>query len=146
MAFREHEQESQRDRESQGEDEGREQRIKQLILSAVTRCSECRRRYHLDDFAVIGHRDHLWMVSVVCEGCRSQGFITAIVEDPQHLGGGVPDAQVARRRRPRLSELTAAEAARLADSSPVDTLDVLDMHEFLADFDGDCKPLFDRRA
>src|ERR671932_397510 len=74
-------------------DEGREERIKQLILSAVTRCSECRRRYHLDDFAVIGHRDHLWMVTVVCEGCRSQGFITAIVEDPNQLSGDTAEAR-----------------------------------------------------
>ena len=68
-----------RDPERQTGDEAREQRIKQLILAAVGRCGECRRRYRLDDLAVIGHRDHLWMVTVICEHCHSQGFITAIV-------------------------------------------------------------------
>ena len=128
-------------------DDGREERIKQLILSAVTRCSECRRRYHLDDFAVIGHRDHLWMVTVVCEGCHSQGFITAIVEDPEQLSGETAQARpVGRRRRPQLSDLMPDEAARFADAVPVNSLDLLDLHEFLADFDGDFKTLFDRKA
>ncbi len=141
MSYRDRDQEQ--DWDARAGDEGREERIKQLILSAVTRCSECRRRYHLDDFAVIGHRDHLWMVTVVCEGCRSQGFITAIVEDPSQLSGETAEARpVGRRRRPQLSDLTPDEAARFAGAAPVDSLDLLDLHEFLADFDGDFKTLF----
>ena len=141
-----HDQHHEQDWDAQAGEEGQEQRIKQLILSAVTRCSECRRRYHLDDFAVIGHRDHLWMVTVVCEGCRSQGFITAIVEDPGQLSADVSEARPGGRRRRGLSDLTPEEAGRFADVPPVDSLDLLDMHEFLADFDGDFKALFDRRA
>ena len=142
-----HDQHHEQDWDAQAGEEGQEQRIKQLILSAVTRCSECRRRYHLDDFAVIGHRDHLWMVTVVCEGCHSQGFITAIVEDPEQLSGETAQARpVGRRRRPQLSDLMPDEAARFADAVPVNSLDLLDLHEFLADFDGDFKTLFDRKA
>ena len=145
MSYRDRDQEQ--DWDARADDDGREERIKQLILSAVTRCSECRRRYHLDDFAVIGHRDHLWMVTVVCEGCHSQGFITAIVEDPSQLSGETAEARpVGRRRRPQLSDLTPAEATRFAGAAPVDSLDLLDLHEFLADFDGDFKTLFDRKA
>ncbi|HET8630242.1 MAG TPA: hypothetical protein VFL91_22715 [Thermomicrobiales bacterium] len=124
-----------RDPERQTGDEAREQRIKQLILAAVGRCGECRRRYRLDDLAVIGHRDHLWMVTVICEHCHSQGFITAIVED----------ADAARAERGRApSDLTADEAGRFAATKPVDALDVLDMHDFLDDFDGDFAALFGR--
>ena len=142
MGYHDQNQDHEQEQDWPAGDEGREQRIKQLILSAVTRCSECRRRYHLDDFAVIGHRDHLWMVTVICEGCRSQGFITAIVEDPAQLLPDAPDARPGRRSRPALTEFTADEEARFADAAPVDSLDLLDMHEFLADFDGDFKALF----
>lgn len=126
----------------QPEDGARERRIKQLLLSAVNRCSECRRQYHLDDFAVIGHRDHLWMVTVICEGCQSQGFITAIVDD-QSGGQALP---APADERPRLSELTPDEEARFATLPPLDSLDVLDLHEFLETFNGDFAALFQQRG
>jgi hypothetical protein len=127
--------------ERQTDDEAREQRVKQLILAAVTRCSECRRRYHLEDVSIIGHRDHLWMVTVVCEACRTQGFITAVLEDSgQAVAGALPSGRVRRR----LTELSAEEAARFAAAPPVSSIDVLDLHEFLDDFDGDFAGLFGR--
>ena len=58
----------------------REERVKRLILSAVSRCGACRRRYQLENLAVVGHREHLWMVTVICERCHTQGFITAVIE------------------------------------------------------------------
>lgn len=131
--------EERRDDRSHLDDEAREQRIKQLILAAVTRCSECRQQYALDDFAVIGRRDHLWMVTVICEGCQSQGFITAVVESSaQDLTGTGPP----RSRRYKLSELSPEEARRFAASTPVSTTDLLDLHDFLTDFDGDFITIF----
>lgn len=131
----------QHEQAGQPENEARERRIKQLLLSAVNRCGECRRRYDLDDFAVIGHRDHLWMVTVICEGCQSQGFITAIVDDRSD-GEAI---SATSDERPRLSELTPAEAARFASLPPLDSLDVLDLHEFLETFNGDFATLFQQR-
>lgn len=132
----------QHEQDWQPEDGARERRIKQLLLSAVSRCGECRRRYNLDDFAVIGHRDHLWMVTVICEGCQSQGFITAIVDDQS-------DSQAPptpNDERPRLSELTPEEKARFTTLPPLDSLDVLDLHEFLETFNGDFAALFQQRG
>lgn len=113
-----------------------QQRIKRLIHAAVTRCGACRRRYTLDDFAIIGHREHLWIVTVICEGCRNQGFITAIVEG--HDGAGErPALPPGPDRRGRLSEFTPGDQARFAVARPVGLDDLLDLHDFLDDFDGD---------
>ncbi len=127
-------------------DEAREERIKRLIHAAVTHCGACRRAYLLDDFSVIGHRDHLWMVTVICEGCRNQGFITAIVEQPERAA----DRRADRGSTPppggpkRPTDLTPAERDRFADVPPVGVDDLLDLAAFLDDFDGDFRSLLNR--
>jgi hypothetical protein len=123
-----------REQEPSAEERAREERIKRLILAAVSRCSACRRRYELANFAVIGHRDHLWMVTVICDRCHNQGFITAVIEGHDLDGPGA-------QRQP-ISELTPAERARLANTQPIATDDLLDLHLFLDEFDGDFAALF----
>lgn len=123
-----------RDQEPSAEESAREERIKRLILAAVSRCSACRRRYELANFAVIGHREHLWMVTVVCDRCHNQGFITAVIEG-HDLDGS------AALRGP-VSELTPTDRARFATTQPVATDDLLDLHLFLDEFDGNFVALF----
>ncbi|MDP9375140.1 MAG: hypothetical protein M3Q65_22360 [Chloroflexota bacterium] len=118
-----------REQDHQTGDEALEGRIKRLILAAVTKCNACRRRYTLDDFAVVGHRDHLWMVTVVCEGCRTQGFITAVVQGRRPLTTSTPDER-------------GRQSASPSASTPLTIDDLLDLHDFLDDFDGDFAALF----
>src|SRR3954447_10120759 len=117
-----------REQEPSAEERAREERIKRLILAAVSRCSACRRRYELANFAVIGHRDYLWMVTVVCDRCHNQGFITAVIEGHDLDGSGA--------LRGPISELTPEDRARFAATTPVATDDLLDLHLFLDEFDG----------
>lgn len=117
-------------------DEAREERVKRLILSAVSRCGACRRRYTLENVAVVGHREHLWMVTVVCGDCRAQGFITAVIE--HHDLAGPASSPLGRAPA---SDPTPAEAARPA-AAPVSADDLLDLHTFLDDFDGDFTAIF----
>lgn len=126
--------EFEQDRERSPEEVAREERIKRLILAAVSRCSACRRSYTLTDFAVIGHREHLWMVTVICAACHHQGFVTAVIQ-----GRPTPSPKAAP---PPLLELSPAEHARFAIATPVATDDLLDLHLFLDDFDGDFASLF----
>jgi hypothetical protein len=114
-----------------GEEE-REERVKRLILSAVSRCGACRRRYQLENLAVVGHREHLWMVTVICERCHTQGFITAVIEGHDL---GVQDSD---------GGPLAAEQASEAVADPVTTDDLLDIHQFLDEFDGNFVTLFAR--
>lgn len=115
----------------------REERIKRLILAAVPRCGACERAYTLDDFAVIGHREHLWMLTVRCADCHHQGFITAVVE-----GHGIDE-----RHTPRAShaDFFGEESAHTTPQEPITVDDLLDLHEFLDDFNGDFVDLFERR-
>ncbi len=106
-------------------------------------------REDLDDFAIIGHREHLWMVTVICEGCHNQGFITAVLDGQD--GGQVHDrgattSPAPTERRGRRSDLLPGERARFAGSAPVGTGDLLDLHDFLDDFDGDFAALFAGRG
>ncbi len=122
------------ERELSAEEVARGERVKRLIMAAVSRCNACRRQYTVADFAVIGHREHLWMVAVSCDGCQHQGFITAVIH------GRSPE-----RVQPApvpLRELTPAERAHFASTSPVATDDLLDLHLFLEEFDGDFSALF----
>lgn len=118
------------------EDNARERHIQQLLLTAVSRCSGCQRDYSLTDFAVIGHRDYIWMVTVICQGCRRQGFITAIVEDE-----GLERPGATPLSAPTISDRLPDEAHQ-AGAPAVSNHDVLDLHEFLRDFDGDFASLF----
>lgn len=122
------------ERERSAEELAREERVKRLILGAVSRCGTCQRAYTVDDFAIIGHREHLWMVSVVCDGCHHQGFITVVIH-----GRTLARAKAAPALLP---ELTPAERARFAGATPVATDDLLDLHLFLEAFDGDFAALF----
>lgn len=118
------------------EENTRERHIQQLLLTAVSRCSGCHGDYSLSDFAVIGHRDYIWMVTVICKACRRQGFITAIVEDERLEQPGATPLSA-----PAISDLLPEEA-REAGAPSVSTHDVLDIHEFLRDFDGNFATLF----
>lgn len=123
------------ERERSAEELAREERVKRLILGAVSRCGTCQRAYTVADLAIIGHREHLWMISVVCDGCHHQGFITVVIH------GGAPAR--AKAAPALLPELTPAERVRFAGSTPVATDDLLDLHLFLEAFDGDFATLFD---
>lgn len=124
-----------REHDQHTSDEAREERVKRLILAAVTRCSTCHRQYQLENLAVIGHRDHLWMVTVVCARCRTQGFITAVIDGY--------DLDTADEEQ-AVSDLTAGEQQRFAVTEPVTVDDVLDLHQFLDNFDGDFASILDR--
>jgi hypothetical protein len=86
----------------------------------------------------------MWMMVVTCNECHGRNFVAAV------LGDGDPDeAQLALRKlseggqiasTPRRSGEAAVSTAR-----PVSVDDVIDMHEFLAGFDGDFELLFARR-
>lgn len=76
----------------------------------------------------MGHREDLWFLSVHCLSCKSQGLVAAVIKE-----GESPE---------ELPELTEADIARFASSSPIDSDDVLDMHTFLEEFSGDFSSIF----
>ena len=103
--------------------------IKKLMTSA--KCSGCGQPYEVDNIEVIGHHEDLWFMSVFCLACRAHYLVAAIV-DEETAGETVTDLSVAE-----------LEKFRGADGLKAD--EVLDMHSFLKEFNGDFSRLFNER-
>lgn len=116
-----------------------EKQIKRIVLDRMERCAVCHHDFGPDNIQVLSRRSDMWMMVVTCTECHGRNFVAAV------LGDGDPDqAQLALRRlsegHPRADEDEAA--AETPVGPPVGVDDVLDMHDFLAGFDGDFKRLF----
>jgi hypothetical protein len=95
--------------------------IKYLITNI--KCAVCQGHYEPEDIHIMDHRDELWVMAVTCSQCHTQGLIFAIIKETEESES--------------IAELTPEEWIKFREMSQVDADDVLDMHEFLRDFDGD---------
>ena len=97
------------------------------LFSKVT-CGICGQRYDVSNIKVLDNEDGVWFLSLVCTSCGTRGLIAAVVGE----GTAIDTA----------SDLSEAEYERFADSELVGVDDVLDMHCFLKNFNGDFTSLF----
>jgi hypothetical protein len=106
----------------------RESVIKRLIASI--RCSTCGQHYEEDHINVLEHSEELWFLRVFCSSCHVSSLVAAVVREGEQ-------AEV-------VVDLTEAELDRFRGGGmgEVSVDDVLDMHNFLKDFDGDFPRLF----
>jgi hypothetical protein len=104
--------------------------IKHLIASIP--CAICHHHYEPNDVQIVDHRDEIWVMAVKCKHCGTQGLIFAMIKE-----GEKPEI---------VSELTAQEWAKFRKMPQIDADDLLDVHEFLRDFEGDFVSLFEGRA
>jgi hypothetical protein len=97
-------------------------------LSAVS-CSACGRSYRPNQIRVLAQREELFFVRLSCRGCGTQSvaIVTIHVDegDTARLDAGELDETLDQPREPAVS----------GD-------DVLEMHAFLRNFDGDFQGLF----
>lgn len=120
-----------------------EVRIKRIVLNRMERCIVCHHQFHSDDISVISREREMWTMLVECTDCHARNFVAAVLND-----GDPEEAQLALRR---LSEQgipgskesgsldTVIEAPLVEQAEPVNASDVVDMYEFLQEFDGDFK-------
>ena len=102
-----------------------ERLIKRLMTSMKCEsCGQCYETYNID---VLGHREDLWFLRVFCPNCHTQCLVAAIVREDR-----IPEV---------ISDLTKKELDEFRDGL-IGTDDVLDMHNFLKDFDGNFSWLF----
>ncbi len=111
---------------------GKDHIIKKMLLHTMERCSVCGREFAEDDLRILGHQDDMWFLMVVCHNCHTQGLLAVSVKEETAANQSILD--------PDLVE----EMAKVSDAAPVRDNDVLDMHQFLQDFDGDFINLFQR--
>jgi hypothetical protein len=91
-------------------------------LFAMIKCESCGHTYKVSDIEILGHEDCIWLFNVSCRHCQTQGLVAIVVRE----------ANIERMN----TDLTEAEYGRFAQAVPVEINDVLDMHNFLKEFDG----------
>ena len=122
--------------------------MKRIVLDRMERCSVCHRDFSTDDIHIINRQPDMWTMMVECNDCHSRNFVAALMND-----GDPGEARLALRR---LSDAATQEiiepspvvdpADTLPEGDPVSASDVVDMYEFLGEFDGDFKRLFQSPA
>jgi hypothetical protein len=103
--------------------------IKRLMASI--KCGVCGHRYEVDSINVLSHDQDLWFLSASCLACHTRCLIAAIVSE-----GKAPEV---------ITDLTEAELVRFRNAGKLTADDVLEMYNFLKNFDGDFSRLFSRR-
>ncbi|MCA9877059.1 MAG: hypothetical protein KC442_04745 [Thermomicrobiales bacterium] len=120
-----------------------EKQIKRIVLDRMERCSVCHRGFETEDVHVLSRKSDMWMLMVSCSECHARNFVAAVIGD-----GDAEEAQLALRRLGEEhinSRLDIEADEEIAEGDPVTVDDVLEMHSFLNDFDGDFQALFRRR-
>ena len=97
-------------------------------LFAKVNCGVCGQKYDVANIKILDQEDGLWVLSVYCSSCGTQGLIAAVVQE-----GNITEV---------ITDLTEAERERFGASEVVGVDDVLEMHNFLKEFDGDFTSLF----
>jgi hypothetical protein len=113
-------------------DESYEKRelIKHLVASIP--CAVCQHHHEPDNVRIVDHHGEIWIMAVKCSHCGTQGLVFAMIQE-----GEEPEM---------VSDLTSHERARLREMPQLNADDLLDVHEFLRDFDGDFVGLFEGEA
>jgi len=102
-----------------------ERLIKKLMTSM--KCEECGQNYESYNVDVLGHREDMWFLRVHCPTCHTQCLVAAVVKEEKVLE--------------EVNDLTDAEMGEHHHETIV-VDDMLDMHNFLTDFNGDFSRLF----
>jgi hypothetical protein len=104
-----------------------ENQIKKIVSSV--KCHACGEHYEKNSIEILGHENDTWFMNVFCSKCKKSIFIAAIIKKEE--------AQLS-------TDLTQQEISRLSGNNPVSDDDLLGLHKFLTDFDGDFAKLFNQ--
>ena len=102
-----------------------ERLIKRLV--STIKCSICGHHYEGNNVKVLGHDDDVWFVSAYCPICGSHSLVAAVIKE-----GPLPDF---------ITDLTDDEFDSFSEAEEITADDVLDIHSFLKEFDGDFSSL-----
>lgn len=102
-----------------------ENRVRELV--ATLTCASCKRQYEPDTIVIVSRGDRIWFVRAGCSACHVIAYIAVVV----------------RSQQPELiTDLTDAELEHFRNADNVNEDDLLQMHRFLRDFNGDFPDIF----
>ncbi len=102
--------------------------IKKMITSI--KCGSCGQNYHEDHIEVVERNDELWFLRVSCSSCHVRCLVAVIIRENAK-------AEV-------ITDLTEEEVEKFKNMDGIKDEDLLAMHNFLKDFNGDIPRLFDQ--
>ena len=118
-----------------------EGQIKSIVLRRMNRCVVCHREFNSEDIHVLSRKPDIWTMLVECDDCHARNFVAAVLND-----GDPQEAQLALRRLTEDAFETVEEETIQSEApisgDPVGAGDVIDMYQFLNEFDGDFIRLF----
>ena len=100
-------------------------------LMSTIKCGVCGKHYEISNIEVLGHEDNVWFLNAACPACHNKALVAAIIKENKSL-------EV-------ITDLTQPELTRFATASAVSTDDILDLHSFLNEFDGNFIELFAKK-
>ncbi len=95
--------------------------IKRLMSSV--KCVACGQRYEEDSIKILGHQEDLWFLGVSCSACHTRCLVAVVIKEDV-----APEV---------ITDLTEAEQEKFRNMDRLTADEVLDIHNFLKDFDGD---------
>ncbi len=100
------------------------------LMSAV-KCAVCGQRYEEDGVKILGHQEDLWFLGISCSACHTGCLVAAVIKEDR-----APEV---------ITDLSEAELEKFSNVGGLTADEVLDMHSFLKDFDGDFSRLFSHK-
>lgn len=106
-------------------------------LSVILRCPVCSNKYSADQTNIIESRDQDFdnssmLVHTDCERCQSSVVFSISMDGPEIFSVGM------------VTDLTSHDAKRFRDADDIQTDEVIEFHEFLANFEGDFEQAISR--
>ncbi len=99
--------------------------IKRLVASV--KCESCGRHYEMCHINVLGHCEDLWFLKLFCSTCQTQCLVAAVIKES---------------KVPEIFGEIAEPGMDKFQGDVIEIDDLLNMHNFLKDFDGNFSWLF----
>lgn len=105
-------------------------------------CSHCQNTYENEHIEVLSTFDDQGLFNLTCTQCQSELLVHITINDDQHPHHKAPqkDRKTSRKHR----SLTSLQTDSSLTHSHISTDDVINMHVFLNQFDGNFKELFSK--
>ena len=102
--------------------------IRDIFRMVKMKCKECGNYYNEEDIEIIENDDGSCFLNIYCRTCDRRSFAIALTKREEQNDNTDHDEN--------------EQPVRLETPVPIDADDIIDIHSFLKDFDGDFVTLF----
>jgi NAD-dependent SIR2 family protein deacetylase len=107
-------------------------------LRIVMRCPNCGKPYYPEDITLRGYADQSYFFSMDCSNCHTPVLANIVVNKDQAY-----DAETVAEAFRNLQDNSIFESGVTSPVTPIENSEILNLHKFMKNFDGDFSKLFD---